>query len=75
MNIFDLQASPIIIVCYSRGNMEAKNIGRLLLDLEMTMTINQEDTPWIGTILEQWRIVASESVVACCSYPCTTCVE
>ena len=52
MKIYDLQDAPITISCYSRGKMEAKNIGRLLLELEMTIMINREDTPWIVAILE-----------------------
>ena len=52
MKISDLQAPPITISCYSRGKMEAKNIGRLLLKPEMTIMINREDTPWITAILE-----------------------
>ena len=30
----------------------------------MTIMINQEDTPWIATILEQQCTVASESIAA-----------
>ena len=52
MKISDLQAAPITISCYSRGKMEAENIGRLLLEPEMTIMINQEDTLWIVAILE-----------------------
>ena len=62
MKISDLQASPITICCYSYGKIEAKNIGRLLLEPEMTIMINQEDAPWIVAILEQRRTIASESV-------------
>ena len=73
--IFDLQASPITISCYSCGKMEAENIGRLLLEPEMTIMINREDTPWITAILEQWRTVAYKSIAVCCSYLCTGYVE
>ena len=55
MKIYDLQAAPITISCYNHGKMEAENIGRLLLEPEMTIMINQEDAPWIVAILEQWH--------------------
>ena len=44
--------------------MEVENIGRLLLEPEMKIMINRDDTPWIATILEQRRTIASESVAA-----------
>ena len=75
MKISDLQAAPIKICCYSCGKIEAENIGRLLLEPEMTIMINREDTPWIATILEQQHTIASEYVAACCRYLCTTCME
>ena len=53
MKIFDHQAAPITIRCYSCGKIEVENIGRLLLDPEMTIMINREDTLWIAAILEQ----------------------
>ena len=75
MKISDIQASPIMICYYSCGKIEEENIGRLLLEPKMMIMINQEDTPWNATILEQWRTVASEFVATCCSYLCTTYME
>ena len=75
MKISDLQAAPIMISCYSHGNMEEENIGQLLLEPEMTIMINREDTTWITTILEQRHTISSEYVATCCSYLCTTCME
>ena len=65
MKIFDLQACPITIRCYSCGKIEAENIGRLLLKPSMTIMINLEDAPSLAATLEQWHKFASESVVAC----------
>ena len=75
MKISDLQATPITISYYSHGNMEAENIGRLLLEPEMTIMINREDTSWIAAILEQRRTVSFEYVAAYCRYLCTSCME
>ena len=62
MKISHLQAAQITISYYSYGNMEAENIGRLLLEPKMTIMINREDTPWIADILEQRRTVAATFV-------------
>ena len=64
MKIFDLQAAPITISCYSCGKIEVVNIGILLLDPTMTIMINLEDTPLIAAILEKRCNVASESIAA-----------
>ena len=75
MKISDIQAVLITISYYSSGKMEAENIGRLLLEPEMTIVINREDTMWIAAILEKWRTVASKSIASYCSYLCTACME
>ena len=64
MKISDLQDAPITMHCYSCGKIEAKNIGRLLLEPAMTIMINLEDTSSVAVTLEQRHTVASESVAA-----------
>ena len=66
MKISDLQAAPITINCYSCGKMEEENIGRLLLEPEMTIMINREDALWIAADFEQRCTIASKSVAVCC---------
>ena len=52
MKISDLQAAPIMIRCYSCGEIEAENIGMLLLKPAMTIMINLEDAPSFAATLE-----------------------
>ena len=59
MKIYDLQAAPITIRCYSCGKIEAENIGRLLLEPAMTIMINLEDALSVAATLEQRRTVAA----------------
>ena len=75
MKISDLQATLIMMIYYSRGKMRAEDIGKLLSEPKIMIMINWEDTPWIAANFEQRRTIASESVVACCNYPCIAHVE
>ena len=75
MKIYDLQAALIMMSYYSRGKMRAEDIGKLLLEPEIMIMINWEDTPWIAANFEQRRTIASESLASYCSYLCTTHVE
>ena len=75
MKIFDLQAALIMMSCYSRGKMRAENIGKVLFEIEIMIMINWEDTTWIAANSEQWRTIASKSVVVYSCYPCTAHLE